>query len=61
MKFFTDAQVPQPFVVLLRALGWDVRTVYEEGTSEEKEDFQHLITAREQGRTFVTFDILTGE
>ena len=46
MKFLTDAQFPQPLVDLLRRVGWDVRTVYEEETEGEADDSRHIIYAR---------------
>ncbi len=61
MKILTDSQTPMPFVRLLRALGWDVRTVYDEGTEGEKEDYRHLINARGQDRVLLTYDYLKGE
>lgn len=61
MNFLTDAQTPLPFVSLLRQLQWDVRTVYEENTQDEKDDVAHLINARSQDRALITFDLLRGE
>lgn len=37
--FLTDAQTDQRFVDMLRRLAWDVRTVHEEGMSNEKLDY----------------------
>lgn len=61
LRFLTDTQTPQPLVEMLRALGWDVRTVYEEGTEEEQDDVNHLIKARSLGRVLITFDQLRAE
>ena len=61
MNILADAQVPYPLVDMLRRIGWDVRRVQDEGTQDEKDDAKHLIMAREQGRIFLTFDVLTGE
>ena len=61
MKFLTDAQFPQPLVELLRRVGWDVRTTYEEGTEGEADDSRHIIHARDLGRVFLTFDQLRGQ
>ena len=61
MKFLTDAQFPHPLVELLRRVGWDVRTAYEEGTEDEADDSRHIIHARELGRVFMTFDQLRGQ
>ena len=59
LKFLTDAQTPKPFSDNLVKLGWDVRTVQEEGVSEEKTDAVLVGHARQLGRVFVTFDELT--
>ena len=61
MKFLTDAQFPQPLVDLLRRVGWDVRTVYEEETEGEADDSRHIIYARSLERVFMTFDLLRGQ
>lgn len=61
MRFLTDSQTPLPFVHILRKLDWDVRTVYEEGTQDEPNDYVHLINARTQARVLFTFDLLRGE
>lgn len=61
MKFLTDAQFPEPLVDLLRKVGWDVRTVYEEGTEGEADDSRHIIRSRSLARVFLTFDTFRAE
>ena len=61
MKFLTDTQFPQPLVDLLRMLGWDVRTTYDEGTENEADDSRHIIHSRSLDRVFMTFDLLRGQ
>ena len=61
MKFYTDAQASRVFVDILRQLGWDVRTVYDQGTAREKQDYLHVQQATSLGRIFISFDYLRGE
>ena len=61
MKFLTDAQVPYPLVELLRRIGSDVRTAYEEGTEGEADDSRHIIHSRNLGRVLLTFDTFRAE
>jgi hypothetical protein len=60
VKFLTDSQTLAPFSDDLVSIGWDVRTVYEEGVSEEKLDAVLVGYARALDRVFVSFDQLTG-
>ena len=53
--FLTDAQTDQRFVDMLRRLAWDVRTVHEEGMSNEKLDY--LVAARARCKRIRGLDV----
>jgi hypothetical protein len=45
---------------MLRAIGWEVHTVYEQGIEREKRDEILVAFARAMGCVFITFDDLRG-
>jgi len=61
MKFLTDAQTSFRFVTHLRALDFDVATVYELKLENEKQDSRLVAAARAFERVFITFDQLKND
>ena len=65
MNLLTDSQVPQPFTVLLRAvgteLGWKVDTVYQHHIQHEKKDARIVAWGHANDFVIVTLDDLKAE
>lgn len=61
MKFLVDTQAKRQFWEALRAIGWDVATVYDHNLQREKDDARILHAATRLNRVMITFDYLRGQ
>jgi len=61
LRFLSDSQTQQPFVELLRRLGWDVETANEAGLAGKVPDYKLVHYATQWKRIFLTFDQLRAE